>query len=1164
MIGGKQNDKKNKKTFEYYLITYDDTKRIHDHSCHLGVETLDLTQHYDDYAPKSFNGERFSVQVYGDEADITAGEDGWFFDGDYPGAYATISAMNGETITKIVVHRSDYDNTLIVKADDNTIPYSQNGDDLTYDNINASSVKLSADPDYPDDSYCDVSSIDVYYTGGSDPAPTYTLTCTDALIDAFDVNVTPQFFDVEKDNWDVYAERGVAYNILSNPDHDEYAVAFSVIVPNGTAFNASDIIVTMGDTVLTLGEVGDINTDKDVVVDLVNYSTYDRYTYLIRKGELTDNIVADYAPTYTVTWKNYDGSVLETDADVAEGATPEYNGNEPTKAEDDYFTYSFAGWSPEVTAVTDDVEYAATFDATPKVVDTTKYRLTIASSGGSGTKSTTLPCFLSYTEWLGLARLWEYDPVPDATVADGDEEYLSLEDSNLKILKPFTGTKTINNVLEQHYTVTVTCELDVYSITDESVNGTVTASVNDTDVTEAAPDDAVLLNVAPAEGYHFKSITATCAKNGVEDFSDLVDLMGDAVADGYDGEFDGYTFKVEDGKFVIYNGSTLFAELSESDVSDFRVGNGIYAASGDEGWYFTLSDNKITEFYWQNDTTYDYFFTNKFESTGTLPLVELALTTVTEGSQYSFTMPKNPVTVTAEFEEAPAPTPEDDENTYEFAGWTPDIAEVTADAEYTATFTATGKYVAVAEMINALPAEVTANDAQAITAAREAYNNLTNDQKALIDADTLAKLEAAEKMIADLNAAAEVTAMINALPDPQNVTVNDKDQIKAASDAYTALTSDQTKLVGEEVFNRLVDVAYAYALAVKAAEDQAAADDVTVMINNLPAEVTANDAQAITAAREAYDDLTSDQKALIDADTLAKLEAAEAALEAATRTYDKVNANDASCTANGNIEYYVGSDGKFYSDDQGTPLADLNNDGVVDINDTIIPATPHEYVETIVQPKNGEQGYLLHTCSNCNDSYKDNYFNDPLKNTSRIETEGKVGETVNLYGAAEGGVAGYTYAFMYRKITTGTWTKIGKKYGTATSAKFTPGKATVYEVMINVKDSIGKVKSKTFTIDLRTELTNETTVNAETITLGEKIVLKGAASGGTVTPTNGYKYAFYYKKSRNTDWIEMKPAYTTKSASVRPKTAQSYDVKSVVMDAEGNTNEVTYTVNVTK
>ena len=196
------------------------------------------------------------------------------------------------------------------------------------------------------------------------PAPTYTLTCTDALVDAFSVNVTPQFFDVGEDNWNVYAEKGTAYNILSNPNDNKFAVGFDVYVPEGTSFNASDIAITMGDTVLTLGEVGDFDTDKDVVVCLTNYSTCKVYGYLIRKGELTDNIVADYVPapaTYTVTWKNYDGSVLETDADVAEGATPEYNGNEPTKPDSDSNTYTFAGWTPEVSAVTGDTEYTATF-----------------------------------------------------------------------------------------------------------------------------------------------------------------------------------------------------------------------------------------------------------------------------------------------------------------------------------------------------------------------------------------------------------------------------------------------------------------------------------------------------------------------------------------------------------------------------------------------------------------------------------------------------------------------------------------------------------------------------------------------------------------------------------------------------------------------------------
>ena len=69
--------------------------------------------------------------------------------------------------------------------------------------------------------------------------------------------------------------------------------------------------------------------------------------------------------TYTVTWMNDDGTVLETDTNVKEGSLPEYNGEKPAKDATEQYSYTFTGWSPEIVAVTGDATYTAQYEATP-------------------------------------------------------------------------------------------------------------------------------------------------------------------------------------------------------------------------------------------------------------------------------------------------------------------------------------------------------------------------------------------------------------------------------------------------------------------------------------------------------------------------------------------------------------------------------------------------------------------------------------------------------------------------------------------------------------------------------------------------------------------------------------------------------------------------------
>ncbi len=65
---------------------------------------------------------------------------------------------------------------------------------------------------------------------------------------------------------------------------------------------------------------------------------------------------------YTVTWKNYDGEVLETDFGVQDGSMPSYDREKPTKPSDDRYSYVFIGWTPELEPVHSDVTYVACFE----------------------------------------------------------------------------------------------------------------------------------------------------------------------------------------------------------------------------------------------------------------------------------------------------------------------------------------------------------------------------------------------------------------------------------------------------------------------------------------------------------------------------------------------------------------------------------------------------------------------------------------------------------------------------------------------------------------------------------------------------------------------------------------------------------------------------------
>ena len=88
--------------------------------------------------------------------------------------------------------------------------------------------------------------------------------------------------------------------------------------------------------------------------------------------------------TYTVTWLNYNGTVLETDNEVKEGSMPHYDGIDPVKPDDNDYTYTWNGWTPELAVVTSDQTYTATFSSSA-IVHT--YTITYILNGGTNSPS---------------------------------------------------------------------------------------------------------------------------------------------------------------------------------------------------------------------------------------------------------------------------------------------------------------------------------------------------------------------------------------------------------------------------------------------------------------------------------------------------------------------------------------------------------------------------------------------------------------------------------------------------------------------------------------------------------------------------------------------------------------------------------------------------------
>ena len=501
--------------------------------------------------------------------------------------------------------------------------------------------------------------------------------------------------------------QSVTYNFTENLiltaqwNKAEYEVTFDV--NGGSPLDPAEFFIDAGDEfqLPTSEKTGYTLQWKDVASnELYNPGTM----YTVTKNV---DFVAVWTPIkYTIKFVNEDGTVLQS-SKVAYGETPEYTGETPTKPATAQNTYTFAGWTPEITEVTGDATYTATYTLTVNEYTITfvnydgtvlqsgkvAYGETPAYTGATPEKAATAQYTYTFSGWTPKIAAVTGDATYTATYTATVNKYtIKFVDDDGTVLQssevaygaiPAYNGETPEKAATAQYTYTFSgWTPEVVSVTgDATYTATYTATVNKYTIKFVNEDGTVLQSSEVAYGaipaYNGETPEKAATAQYTYTFAgwtpEVVSVTGEATYTAtYSSTVNKYTIK-----FVDDDGTIL--QSSEVAYGETPVYNGeepTKAATAQYTYTFAGWTPAITEV--TGDATYTATYTatvNKY----TIRFVNEDGTVLQSGEvEYGAT----PV-YTGETPEKAATA----QYTYTFAGWTPEIESVTGDATYTATYT---------------------------------------------------------------------------------------------------------------------------------------------------------------------------------------------------------------------------------------------------------------------------------------------------------------------------------------------------------------------------------------------------------------------------------------------------------------------------------------------
>ena len=308
--------------------------------------------------------------------------------------------------------------------------------------------------------------------------------------------------------------------------------------------------------------------------------------------------------SYTITWLDDDDSQIDTTT-VEYGVVPTHA--DPTKAATDEYTYTFAGWTPTVVAVTGATSYKATYTATKKSytitwdvngttsTETYEYGATPSYKDGTPTKPATAQFTYTFAGWN-----------PAISSVTGAQTYTAQFDAveivvpTLALAKPTIASTVLASGTSGAKVKVTVDPAAVVTATNANVAFTSEGAVTNATFTNLPWNEAVdwKLQSAGAEDlpgrFYAKGETSwfNVATNAFDDIDDLADGMK-GVDKTLDPSAAGQMVRIQT---CLEIGADAMEELpTGDDVGSARTGFAVAK----------LSDDTAPAFYAFNGTTWD-------------------------------------------------------------------------------------------------------------------------------------------------------------------------------------------------------------------------------------------------------------------------------------------------------------------------------------------------------------------------------------------------------------------------------------------------------------------------------------------------------------------------------------------------------------------------------